>query len=459
MTTLRRMLALVLLTISLMAPPIGAQTPCPSKLFVAGFASTVHIYDACTGEFLRVLDTRTRISGAQAVKIGPDGNIYVVSENVSKILKYDRDTFEFLGEFASVNGGPTGMAFDRQGRMYVARYSASSVRRYDTNGAFIDEPIPPGSAMVGPDNGMLFGPDDKLYIPGYDSSNVMRFDPATNELIEVVPSGAQGLTAARGLLVAKDNQHLWLTAELSGQLFKFNIATRALTLVTTGLARPTGIEYAPDGSLLVNSSGAVVKIDPATGARLGTFIAAGSGGLALPTFIAAISPKVAATSVEVVEYFLVALNKYFITGRPAEQALLDGLPASFRRTGAKFAAFAAAGGPPGTEPICRFYLPPGKGGPNTHFYGRPTDCALVRATGNPVFEYEGEDFAVAIPASGVCPPTAPFTIYRSFNNRVAQNDANHRYTNTLTRYNEMASKGWISEGPVFCSSSAVDGTE
>ena len=167
----------------------------------------------------------------------------------------------------------------------------------------------------------------------------------------------------------------------------------------------------------------------------------------------------ATTTVDVIEYFIIPLNKYFITGRTGEKAALDGVPASFRRTGAKFSAFAAAGAPVGTESICRFYLPPAKGGPNTHFYGRPGDCELIRGTNNPVFQYEGEDFAVQIPASGVCPASAPNTVYRAFNNRGAQNDGNHRYTNTLARYNEMIAKGFVGEGPVFCSSSATDGTE
>ena len=104
-------------------------------------------------------------------------------------------------------------------------------------------------------------------------------------------------------------------------------------------------------------------------------------------------------------------------------------------------------------------MPPSKGGPNTHFYGRPGDCELIRGTNNPVFQYEGEDFAVTIPVAGACPASAPFTVYRSFNNRSAQNDGNHRYTNSLARYNEMIAKGWSAEGPVFCSSSAIDGTE
>lgn len=453
---LRRILALLLFLFTF---PALAQTACTSRLFVSGYGSTVHVYDACTGAFQRVLDTRTRINGAQAIKTGPDGHIYVVSENTSKILKYHRETLEFLGEFATVNGGPTGLDFDRQGRLYVGRYDGGTVRRYDRDGTFIDEPVAVNPKLMGPDNGLLFGPDGRIYIPGYDSNNVMRFDPATNELVEVIPSATRGLLNSRGLRAAKDGQHLWLTAEGSGQLLKFNIATRAVTELVSGLIRPTGIDYAPDGSLLVVSSGTVIKIDPVTGARLGTFIPIGSGGLSLPTYVAVIGPPVAATTAEVVEYFLVALNKYFITGRAAEQALLDGLPASFRRTGAKFSAFAAAGAPSGTEPICRFYLPPAKGGPNSHFYGRPADCDLIRASSNPAFEYEGEDFAVAIPVNGACPQSAPFTVYRSFNNRAAQNDGNHRYTNALSRYNEMSAKNWVGEGPVFCSAVALDGQE
>lgn len=179
-----------------------------------------------------------------------------------------------------------------------------------------------------------------------------------------------------------------------------------------------------------------------------------------PVAVTVTSAVVTPGSVEVVEYLVIALNKYFITGRSAEKSLLDAYPTIYRRTGARFSAYAASLSPPfGYENICRFYLPPAKGGSNTHFYGRPSDCNLVRNTGNPMFEYEGEDFATAVPVNGICPASAPYTIYRSFNNRVVQNDGNHRYTNSLSRYYQMAAQGWISEGPVFCSAIALDGIE
>jgi hypothetical protein len=163
--------------------------------------------------------------------------------------------------------------------------------------------------------------------------------------------------------------------------------------------------------------------------------------------------------IEVVEYYIPNSNKYFITGRTAEKAALDANPQLFRRTGATFVAFPASNAPAGYEPICRYYLPSSKGGPNTHFYGGPSDCRLVAAQNNPVFEYEGLDFSVVLPVGGVCPATAPKRVVRSFNNRVAVNDGNHRYSNTDARAAEMTTKGWINEGPVFCAPALRDGNE
>ena len=44
---------------ALAALSAAAQT-CPSRLFVSGYRSTVHVYDACSGQYLRDLDTHLR---------------------------------------------------------------------------------------------------------------------------------------------------------------------------------------------------------------------------------------------------------------------------------------------------------------------------------------------------------------------------------------------------------------
>ena len=159
----------------------------------------------------------------------------------------------------------------------------------------------------------------------------------------------------------------------------------------------------------------------------------------------------------VVEYYVPSLKKYFITGRENEKATLAQFPAIYSLSGMSFIAGPGAAPPTGTQSICRYYFSPPLA--NTHFYGPPADCALVASTfaGNAAAKNEGIDFAIATPdATGSCPAAAPVKVYRSFNNRSAQNDGNHRYTVSLARYNQMIAAGYSADGPVFCAASATD---
>ena len=167
---------------------------------------------------------------------------------------------------------------------------------------------------------------------------------------------------------------------------------------------------------------------------------------------------VAATTVT--EYYVPSLKKYFLTGREDEKSTLAQYPALYSKTGMSFIAEPGSAPPANTQPICRFYFSPPLA--NTHFYGGPADCALVASTfaGNVAAKNEGIDFVVSVPdATGNCPASAPVKVYRSFNNRSAQNDGNHRYTVSLERYNQMIAAGYSAEGPVFCAASATDATQ
>jgi streptogramin lyase len=285
------------LLLGLAAAPVLAQTECGSRLFVSGFYSTVHVFDACTGRYLRDLDTNARLAGAMAVRLGPDGLLYAVSESNGAIHKYRNDTLEYAGPYAQVgNIGATGLAFDAAGIAYVAGYNSDDVKRYDRAGAALGPAFTArASGLNGPDNGMTFGPDGNLYVPSYDSNSVVRWDPRTGATSVAVAAGAAGLRETRGLLAARDGAHMFITSEGSGGVLRWNLATGAVSAFSGGFVRPTGIGYAPDGSLLVSSGDAVLKVDANTGARLSTFIEANSGGLAGQVFLAVI-PKAAATA-------------------------------------------------------------------------------------------------------------------------------------------------------------------
>ena len=294
-----RRLALLLLAF---AAPAFAQTECASRLFVSGFFSTVHVFDACTGRYLRDLDSGNRLAGAMAVRLGPDGFLYAVSESFGAIHKYRNDTLEYVGLFAQVGPiGATGLAFDAAGIAYVAGFNSDDVKRYDRNGAALGPAFPArSSGLNGPDNGMTFGPDGNLYIPSYDSNSVVRWDPRTGATSVAVPAGTAGLRETRGLLAARDGAHMFITSEGSGAVLRWNLATGAVTSFSGGLVRPTGIDYAPDGALLVSSGDAVLKIDATTGARLSTFVEANAGGIGGQVFVAVIA-KPAATPVDLAQ--------------------------------------------------------------------------------------------------------------------------------------------------------------
>ena len=117
---------------------------------------------------------------------------------------------------------------------------------------------------------------------------------------------------------------------------------------------------------------------------------------------------------------------------------------------------APLGSAAGALPICRFYAPPDRGGSNTHFYGRRTDCQFLNTFSAVV--NEGYDFAALMPAAltGLCPLNAPMPVYRMFNNVAASNSGNHRYVVSLARIDEMKARGWLDERIAFCATFATD---
>jgi hypothetical protein len=196
------------------------------------------------------------------VLFGPDHNLYVSSRSFDKngpkaVLQYNGTTGAFLGDFADQHQlfSPQGMIFGPDGNLYVASSDASgTVVRYNgTTGAFMDDFVPAGGALThaGP---LLFGPDGDLYVGSHDLNNILRYDGTTGAFLGTFVAPGSG-----------------------------------------GLQGPMMMAFGPDGDLYVTSfitgspfaPGSVLRYEgpsgPNPGAFLGTFVPAGSGGLANPT--------------------------------------------------------------------------------------------------------------------------------------------------------------------------------
>lgn len=271
----------------------GAQAQnCEVRALVSGYYSNVHVYDACSGLFLRNLDDSGRIRGPQAVKLGPDGRLWVVSEEAGTILRYDLD-LNYVDTFATVGvpWGVTGLAFIGDNTVYLGSYDSSILRRYDiASGVGQDVPAAGLSVLKGPDNGLTATPDGQLLIPGYDTDNVVRYNPANGQYSQFVPARANGLRATRGLLFNEAGTKVYVTGERSNQVLRYNYPSGTLDkVITTSITTPTGIIWYGDDTLLVAGSGrlgaGVLKIDAESGEEKALFIRLGAGGLSGPTYV------------------------------------------------------------------------------------------------------------------------------------------------------------------------------
>ncbi len=165
----------------------------------------------------------------------------------------------------------------------------------------------------------------------------------------------------------------------------------------------------------------------------------------------------ATATVTVVEYYNKTIAAYFLTGRVAEQTVLDGV-ADFQRTGMSFVAPAATGATVPLDTVCRYRISIADSAFSSHFYGLSADCAVIASTALPNFFNEGLDFAVERPVAGVCPASSPAPVYRALRSMTPVDTPNHRYTVSLPSYQEMIRRGWIGEGVVFCVKRAVEQT-
>ena len=172
-----------------------------------------------------------------------------------------------------------------------------------------------------------------------------------------------------------------------------------------------------------------------------------------------------AQSVTIVEYRNTVLDAYFITGRSAEQALLDASTA-FTRTGMSFAATALTAATSAQGKVCRFYVSAASPYVSSHFYGGQSavsqayDCQSLIATTPSGFSYEGYDFAATLPTGGVC-PSGTSAVYRSFRALTTPNNgktSNHRYTVSTATYASALSAGYVGEGAQLCATTVTDAT-
>ncbi|HSG88705.1 MAG TPA: hypothetical protein VLA56_05810, partial [Pseudomonadales bacterium] len=182
-----------------------AAPACDAELLVSHYdADRVARFDGCSGAWLGDLRHDGELAGPQALRLGPDGLLYVVSERNDRILRFDPRTHAFVDVWLESPrlAAPTAIDFGADGAAFIGSYGGDRVLRY-AGGELTDFLI--GGDVDGVDAGMAFGPDGHLWIPAFESGVLLVVDPATRAVLRRIRTG---LVNPRMLLWAPDGSYL-----------------------------------------------------------------------------------------------------------------------------------------------------------------------------------------------------------------------------------------------------------
>jgi glucose/arabinose dehydrogenase len=203
-------------------------------------------------------------------------------------------TYRFTDNFVAPDGyglaAPRGLTVGPDGNVYVSSHDTDVVKVFEGGtGRFIRNLSTPGGELDGP-WAMLFGSDGLLYVSGRYSHNIVRFDTASGTSDVFVATGTGGLAVPWGIAFGPDG-HLYASSVVEGApgntkpVKRFHGVTGAylgdfVPAGSGGLNGPSGIAFGPDGNLYVASAGSreIKRYNGQTGAFINNFVATSPGG-------------------------------------------------------------------------------------------------------------------------------------------------------------------------------------
>jgi hypothetical protein len=269
------------------AAPLAAPSAAQGALLVTSrFSDQVLRYDAQSGDFLGVFATGGGLDNPVGLTFGPDGNLYVASGETDEVLRYDGTTGAPLGSFGG--GGldaPRQLNFGPDGDLFVASGATNEILRFDAaSGTFLGV-FAAGGGLNGPTS-FTFGPDGDLYVGSVLDDRILRFDGESGAFLG--PFVTDHIDGPHDLAFGPDHR-LYVSNAFAARIVRFDGASGAFVDVFVSdlrLSAALGLSWNEAGDLVVVNQGRdeVRRYDGVTGELLGTLVVPGTGGLDGPLF-------------------------------------------------------------------------------------------------------------------------------------------------------------------------------
>lgn len=255
--------------------PAGAALS-DEPFYLVAASDSIQRYDLDGNYLGDLIPSGSDLISASQMALSPDGSTLYIGtfQAASNVSIFDANDGTYLGNLHDGGpiAGPSVIAYSHAGTMLVSDFVGGNVYEYDLDtlapmGAFFDS-----ANLINPHE--IIAIDDGYLVSDYGSNRVFKFN-LDGTFDSNFLTNREGISRPLDMLLTEDKQTLYVSNNASGRVTVYDMQTRTLlnTIGPGQLTFPEGLEFAPDGSLVVANAGQgnLKRFDINTGALLDTF--------------------------------------------------------------------------------------------------------------------------------------------------------------------------------------------